>query len=338
VRLAVGYPVAGGEVARQFCETVGEYHEHIEEVYFAAPGTPSGRSPACEDGEIWANLAGLRSLGVKFDLLLNANCYGARAASQELADDVCRTLDTARERCGVDTVTTTSPFVADGLRRNDPELELRASVNMRIGTVQAMEMFADLFDGFYVQRDFNRDLPRLAELRKWTHDRGKKLCILANSGCLAFCPGQTFHDNLVAHEPELQNTPGLRHELLACRRFLSDRNNWRAILAATWIRPEDIPQYEHLADVAKLATRMHHNPRIVIAAYARRRFRGNLLDLLEPGYGDQLRGARVDARALPADWFDRTTSCRRDCDTCGYCRDVLEGALVLPDGPFDGRE
>jgi collagenase-like PrtC family protease len=334
MKLAAGYPVAGGEVAEDFCAAVLEHREHVEEVYFAAPGAASGRAPAVDDGEIWDNLASLRRLGVKLDLLFNANCYGARAVSQQLADEVCRLVDNVGTRCGVDAVTTTSPFLAEVLRGSFPGLELRASVNVRIGTVQGMEMLADLFDGFYAQRDFNRDLSRLAELREWTSARGKKLCLLANSGCLAFCSGQSFHDNLVAHEAQLRGGPGSSHELLTCRRFLAKESNWPAIISATWIRPEDLARYEGLADICKLATRMHRNPTMVIAAYARARHRGNLLDLLEPGHGDRLRGAWIDAGAFPDDWFERTTSCDRNCDACGYCRAVLRSVLVSAGEPL----
>jgi collagenase-like PrtC family protease len=328
VKLAVGYPVAGGEVGLDFCEAVADYRDDVEEVYFATPGAASGRAPAGDDPEIWENLAALRRMGVRLDLLFNANCYGPGAASPALADSLCRAVDDLGERCGVDAVTTTSPFVAETLRENYPGLELRASVNMRIGTTEGMEMLAGLFDGFYAQRDYNRDLGRLAELREWTRARGKKLCLLANSGCLAFCSGQSFHDNLVAHEAELGAAARPVREVLTCRRFLSSRDNWPAILAATWVRPGDLARYEPLADLAKLATRMHRNPRLVIAAYARGRHRGNLLDLLEPGHGDRLGGAWIDAGALPDDWFAVTTSCDRRCEACGYCREVMERVLV----------
>ena len=26
---------------------------------------------------------------------------------------------------------------------------------------------------------------------------------------------------------------------------------------------------------------------------------------------------------FPADWFDRTSACMRDCENCGYCESVL---------------
>jgi len=274
-----------------------------------------------------SDLRDFRAMGVRFDLLLNANCYGAKAISQELARHVCAVVERVAEASGLDAVTTTSPFVASVLGQAFPELELRASVNMRIGTVQGAEYLADLFDGFYVQRDYNRDLRRISAMHDWCEANGKSLSILVNSGCLAFCSAQTFHDNMVAHEAEIAVTPNLTCEFLACRRHLRDRENWASVLAATWVRPEDLHHYEQYCRLAKLATRMHHRPEIVVGAYARRSFSGNLLDLLEPGHGDLFAGHYLDTTAFPEDWFARTTSCTRDCARCGYCDRVLRAVL-----------
>lgn len=332
MKLAVGYPVTGAEdIVEAFVEAIEDNLEHVEEVYFALPGDPSGRTP-CSGGELpAAALTHLRSLGVKLDLLFNANCYGPGAAGAPLANHIRRQVASTVDLGGVDVVTTTSPFIAKVLRDSFPQLERRASVNMRIGTVAGMEMIADLFDGFYVQRDYNRDLKRLARLRDWCIRNGKRLCGLVNSGCLAFCPGQTFHDNLVAHEA---NTPmRLDATLLPCRRHLSDERNLPSVLSATWIRPEDVHHYAPFFDVAKLATRMHAAPERVIRAYAAQRYRGNLLDLLEPGYTRTARGLWLDNAAFPDDWFERTTSCRRECERCGYCASVLERTRAPSRGP-----
>ena len=323
MNLAVGFPAAGGEeTLSAFVLAVEENLSSIEELYFALPGDASGRAPARDDGMMSAVLPHLRSLGLRHDLLFNANCYGADARSGRFAADICCRVESARAAVGVDIVTTTSPFIAQTIRSECPDMELRASVNMRIGTVQGMELVADLFDGFYAQRDYNRDMGRLLELRDWCRRKGKKLCGLANSGCLAFCSGQTFHDNLVAHEGESGAGPAA--EPFTCRRYLKDRHNWPALLAATWIRPEDLGRYEGVFDLAKVASRMHRAPARVIRAYARGRYRGNLLDLLEPGHGDVAPGLWLDNAAFPADWFARSSDCGRNCDSCKYCASVLD--------------
>ena len=325
MKLAVGYPVTPDEeTLGLFVNAVEKHRDAIEEVYFALPGEASGRAPAPADSPIGDILPHLSSMGLRLDLLFNGNCYGPGAASDALADHVRRTIDRARETCPVHIVTTTSPFVAEVLGRHAPDVERRASVNMRIGTIPAMEMQKDLFESFCFQRDYNRDLEQVQRVKTWCVRNDKNLCLLANSGCLAFCSGQTFHDNLVSHEKEMPSgSMNGSADFLTCRRFLKDPDHRAALLSATWIRPEDVEHYDGLADTMKLATRMHNSPDRVIRAYANRRHRGNLLDLLEPGHGDRVPGLWLDNSSFPPDWFQTTTTCRRQCETCSYCDSVF---------------
>ncbi len=338
MRFAVGYQMPDEEGS--FATLVGRYREHIAEVYFPWMAMPSGRSPMTDQrGRIdWRaqeylerDLAEIRQMGVRLDLLLNANCYGHWAVSQYLRHTVESIVEHLVDSLGLDLVTTTSPFIAQAIRDAFPKVEVRASVNMRIGTIKGMEYLADLFDSFYVQREYNRDLGVVQRLKAWADQHGKQLYLLANSGCLSFCSGQTFHDNLVAHETDVSETVNVEEWAgTTCRRYLSQRERWVSLLQGSWIRPEDIERYEGLVSVMKLATRMHANPMLVVHAYASGRFTGNLLDLLEPGFGPLLAPYVIDNARFPADWFSRTTACDKRCDRCGYCAAVLEQALVGP--------
>ena len=80
--------------------------------------------------------------------------------------------------------------------------------------------------------------------------------------------------------------------------------------------------------MVKLATRMHARPRTVIDAYVNRSYRGNLLDLMEPGFGPALAPCIIANERFPADWFERTSTCNHRCHACDYCRTVLEQVLV----------
>jgi collagenase-like PrtC family protease len=337
IRFAVGYQLAEGD-EEPFVEIVRDYRDRIAEVYFPWEAMPSGRAALSERRgyvdwsareRLEAELVEIKRMGVKLDLLFNAACYGRDAVSEYLRNQVASVLDRLEQVAGgVDIVTTTSPAVARTVGEHSPGVEVRASVNMKIGTVQGMSYVADLFDSFHVQREHNRDLGHLARLKRWAEAHGKRLVMLANSGCLADCSGQAFHDNLVAHEREIDETvniPGFTP--MVCWAYLRDPANWRAILQATWIRPEDLPRYAGLFEVVKLATRMHVRPRMVIDAYARGRYGGNLLDLFEPGHGPALAPNVIDNGAFPDDWFDRVTSCGRVCERCDHCARVLRRVL-----------
>ncbi len=341
MKFSVGYQLAE-EGEEPFGALAASYREHIGEVYFPWGDLPSGRAPLSRrrgytdwtaQQRLEQDLRELRGMGIGLDLLFNANCYGAYAVSQHLENQIVSILDHLGEAVGgVETVTTTSPAVAYVIKRTFPEVEVRASVNMRIGTVEAMQYVATVFDSYHVQRDFNRDLGHLHELRAWADDNGKRLYLLANSGCLRFCSGQSFHDNLVAHESEIDET--LKIEGYAphvCWNHLRDASHRAVVLQATWVRPEDLHHYDALFPIVKLATRMHARPRAVLQAYSRRRYRGNLLDLFEPGFAPAFAPDIIDNDRFPADWFERTSQCDRRCHRCGYCAEVLATVLVRMD-------
>ena len=310
-------------------------HPDVKEVYFPWIDEPSGRpklgyeeedDPAELEAALQRDLTRLKQSGVRLDLLLNANCYGAEAMSKALEARIGGIVEKlASWGCRPEVCTTASPFVARTLKAVAPDIEVRASVNMRLTTLQAFRYLAPLFDSYYLGRDVQRSLTTVRRFSEWCRANGKKLCVLANSGCLRNCPWQTFHDNLIAHSDaamKVANVQGWSPHL--CWTLYKDRKNFPEILKSTWIRPEDLYRYEGLVNVVKLATRQHANPDMVISAYERGSFEGNLLDLFEPGFSPAFFPEFIDNMAFPSDWFDRTSTCERACTECGYCDKVLE--------------
>jgi len=341
MKFAVGYqlPEPGEE---PFVEMARDYRDAIAEVYFPWADMPSARAALLSrrghtdwtgQRRLEADLVAFREMGLKLDVLFNANCYGRLAISQHLENQVVSVLEhLAAVAGGADVVTTASLTVARTVQRRFPDVEVRASVNMRIGTVKGMQYVAGLYDAFCVQRELNRDIRALTALRAWADAHGKRLMLLANSGCMAFCSGQVFHDNMVAHEREIDETVNIPDWTPhVCWNYLRDRAHWPAVLQNTWIRPEDLHHYDGLFDVVKLATRMHARPRAVLDAYTRRRCHGNLLDLFEPSFSPALAPHVIDSSRFPDDWFERTSTCGRTCHDCSYCRDVLDRVLVRAD-------
>ena len=50
------------------------------------------------------------------------------------------------------------------------------------------------------------------------------------------------------------------------------------------MRPEDIYKYEPYFESAKLATRVHKNPGLVLSSYISGKYSGDLLQLLDPAH------------------------------------------------------
>lgn len=338
MKFAVGFQLYDvGE--EPFSHIVDTYKEHISEVFFAWQDTPSGRSAVATrhgftdwsaQSRMEEELRAIKAMGIKLDLLFNGNCYGEYALSEKLANSVISVIRHLQNTVGgVEIVTTASPAIAHTVKKHFPNVEVRASVNMKIGTVKGMEYVAHLFDSFHVQREYNRNLPHLKMLKEWADANGKKLILLANSGCFAYCSGQTFHDNMVAHESQICEVQNLKDFMpYVCWGALKKRENWHMLLQNTWIRPEDIHHYEELFDTVKLATRMHSLPGMVIDAYVRRSFFGNTLDLFEPGFSKAIAPYVINNDAFPKDWFTQTSECDKMCHRCGYCKKVFDQVLL----------
>ena len=326
-----------------FSEIVESYKESISELFFAWGDIATGRGPVATrhgytdwsvQGRMEDELRKIKGMGVKLDLLFNGNCYGQYAISEKLSNTVISVIEYLEGiGCGAEIITTASPAIAHTVKKHFPNVEVRASVNMRIGTVKGMAYLADLFDSFHVQREYNRNLPHLMMLKEWADKNGKKLIMLANSGCFAHCSGQTFHDNLVSHESEICEVKNLDDFMpYVCWRALKKRESWHMLLENTWVRPEDIHHYEGIFDTVKLATRMHSLPGMVIDAYVRESFVGNTLDLFEPGFGRAIAPYIISNKDFPENWFTKTSACDKICDRCGYCESVLSQVLINTEG------
>ena len=273
---------------------IRENKEHIYEVYFSWGDFPNGRSNQLENLEYvpWelqdmqrSALQELSSEGIAFNLLFNANCYGKDSQSRAFFHKVGTTIDYVAEHYGLQSVTTTSPLIAKFVHENFKGIEVRASVNMEIGTIQGMEYVADYFDSYYMKRELNRDFNAIKMLHQWCRGNGKQMFLLANSGCLNYCSAHNFHDNLVAHESEIAKMNNAYAFQGICREFLRNENHYQALINNTnFIRPEDMHLYEPYFTAAKLATRVHKNPSMVVNSYVRERYSGNVLELLEPAH------------------------------------------------------
>lgn len=333
MKFSIGYQFFD-EYENRFAESISTLAPHINEVYFPWIDTATCRTSLINDrGEIkWGaqeklekDLALLKKSGIKLNLLLNSNCYGEKSVSIYFQNYICSIIDHIEDIVGsLDWVTTASPFIAKAVKQYFPHVKTRASINMRIGSIDGMEHLSDLFDGFYMQRDYNRNFKKITKLKNWCDLNDKSLHLLANSGCMRFCSAQTFHDNVVAHDLSIAEMANKQDFNAAkCWDFYEkDQNQWK-MLRNTWIRPEDLHHYEGIFDVAKLATRMTNRPLSVVNAYINKLYRGNLLDLLEPNHTSLLKDHYVSNTLFPLDWFEKTSECNKDCTTCKYCESIF---------------
>ena len=220
-------------------------------------------------------------------------------------------------------------MIAKFTKENFEGIDVRASVNMEIGTPEGISYVSNLFDSFYVRREFNRDHAQLMRLRRWCDANGKQMYLLANSGCLNHCSSHVFHDNLVAHEAEIAAMDNGYQFKGVCWDFLSDPANFEQWLQRTnFIRPEDVSLYEGIVPAMKLATRVNLAPSRVLSAYVGHRYRGSVMELLEPNHSGIFYPNYIENANFDGNFGAHVMHCDKNCEACGFCADVMRRACI----------
>ena len=334
-KLAVGhYLTDDPDDPESFAVLAKRFAPRLREVYFPWPGISNGRANACSPGDeerIVADLKYCREHGMKLDFLANAACYGEKACTEEQRlqlTGIIKHLD--EQGLYPEIITTTSPYIAKVFKLNFPDIEVRASVNMRLRNTLALEYLAPVYDSFYICRDVQRDLPTFHTMAAWCRDHGKKLCMLVNSSCLRNCPWQTFHDILISHHfsnafPEMDKL----NLGTVCNRIFEKESKRANFLRCSWIRPEDVHLFEPELETIKLSTRKVSYPFEIVEAYLEESYDGDLLRLTDTFYRLGFRPYRIDNKSFPADWATSGIAgkCAENCVHCGKCEQMLDQVL-----------
>lgn len=321
-----------------FLSSLLSHAKDIREVYFSWGDLPNGRRALSDAQESTLfeqqlrqreDLTRLSRAGISMNLLFNGNCYGRDSQSRAFFHKIGNTVDYIRRAFGLASVTTSSPLIARFVRENFEGIDVRASVNMEIGSPEGASYVAKYFDSLYVKRECNRSFAALRKMKAWCEANGKEMYLLANSGCLNFCSAHTFHDNLVAHEAEIAQMDNGYDFRGVCWEFLDARENKSALLTRTnFIRPEDVPLYEEFTSAMKLATRINRDPVRILESYTRGRYSGGVQALLEPDHSGVLYPRVLENGRLPKDFGKRVATCDKSCATCGYCDRAFEQACT----------
>jgi|LSQX01.3.fsa_nt_gb hypothetical protein len=334
MKFMIGYQLTENQ---DFVSEIIQNKSHIYEVYFSWGKMPNGRNSVLinksftqmeAQERLVDDLKILSKNGIALNLLLNGNCYGRLSLAKSFFQEVGDTIDHIQNRFSLVSITTTSPILARFVKDNFAQLEVRASVNMGIGTIRGMDYVGDVFDGYYMQREYNRDISHITQLKKWCAANRKKLYLLANSGCLNNCSAHVFHDNLVSHETEISQMDNITHFTGICWDYLKNKHRWISLIRDTsYIRPEDIGLYEGLFDAVKLATRVNNNPIRVLKAYINGSYRGAVTELCEPDFSSTLYPFILDNISMDG-FGEHVLRCEKNCENCSYCEHMLEKALI----------
>ncbi|MBO7090428.1 MAG: hypothetical protein J6W23_01495, partial [Victivallales bacterium] len=314
-----------------------QYAGQVTDVYFTLPGDPTyygawGIKGGMEWKALYANflrdLDEIRNMGMSAIVCVDASCYGANFASEELMTHIAEMLRSISEHIRIRAVTTSTFPVAECLRHMNSSLKIRASEGMHLMSVRQLVFTRELFNGYYIGYEGVRDLDEIERMRKWCDDNGKSLHIVPNNACVYRCPYYIYHGNVQSHaqdfmldEDETETPFG---KPAPCERILAKPENKAMLLQGMWIRPEDMRHVSYYFDSMRLATRTNKNLRNTIAAYCEGRWNGNLCDILESMHDHSAAFPVIHNDRFPKGWFKKTSRCGHSCETCHYCQDVLK--------------
>lgn len=140
-----------------------------------------------------------------------------------------------------------------------------------------------------VAHHVNRDFKLLKKMLLYTKGKNVTLRLIANNLCLHMCPYSIMHGTVQGHFScsDSCSRGDIDYCLMKCLSTkIEDMSN---LISSDWIRPEDLCYYEKLCEETdnfnlsiKLVERTKSTKFLtrVVEAYARRQYKGNLLDIL----------------------------------------------------------
>jgi hypothetical protein len=333
-----------------YVDFLSEFQPSLHSVHFSLflENIPDGRhrssiAPAFAD--LPPALA--RLPGPKKYALLNSRFHHPRLYTDKAAlQKIIRALDTLLATTTLHGITIVDFYLLQALSDANPEvcaqLEAVPGVNCMLDSFDKVQACLDAIaetaftppTKLNLDRSLNRNLPELAAISQQCHLRFPKikLTLLANEGCLDYCPFKPAHDAQIAFANTglIANETHAANQELGCIRELGAHP--AKLFKSPFIRPEDLHHYEGMAEVIKLCGRTLSPAFLqrVVRAYAARGYEGNLLDLMDTMEWLAKR-LHVANEKLPAIFWTRLAGCDKNCRACSYCRELLANtATPLP--------
>ncbi|MCP3872348.1 MAG: hypothetical protein GY699_04225 [Desulfobacteraceae bacterium] len=224
--------------------------------------------------------------------------------------------------------------VASTKRKIISQLEAVPGINCMIDSEQKAFSFFEIIEqtGFklpskiVLDRSLNRNIELLKrtarEIKKKRHHL--KIELLANEGCIYHCPFKLTHDSQISFSNTQFATDKnfQTNHAIGCHAYF--HKTPEKFFKSPFIRPEDIEQYDRIADTIKLCGRTIGFNFLFqcIDAYINKTFKGNLLSLMDATHwlSDV---CHIDNKSLDPDFFKILTSCTKDCKKCKICSDLM---------------
>ena len=331
----------------EYVEFLAARAGELDSVHFAPAAIPGpGQPPRPAGPDAGGDLVTLlgRVPGPRRYLLLNSRfCAPEALVDASGLRGLVRTMRLYVEAGVLDGIVYSDHYLLQRLADLAPDLagvlEAVPSVNCMLNSFARIEAQLSWIRGtgfrpparIVLDRSLNRDLDRLAGVARQCRHRwpDMKIGVLANEGCLHYCPYRFSHDaySSLARLQGQDHTDTLNREL-GCLRILEEQPH--RILQSPFIRPEDLELYLCHVDTVQLCGRSRGVPFLtrLLTAYIDRHFDGNLLDLLDSAHS-LARRIHIDNSALSFDFASMLSGCDNRCDRCGFCLELF-GSISCP--------
>lgn len=319
----------------------------IREVFLSGPQEHSGSGRIAHNGNVEQfsrAVDKIHSAGFRVNLVMNSTCGGIGDYSDQYADYLRSYVVFATEELGIEAMTIANPYLMSIVHECAPGIEISASVLGDIDCVERARAFERLGASVLTPDvSINRDLAMLERIKNETNLEMK---LMVNEGCLHKCPYRKYHFNAMSHISANAANLGrgvsieqfkAQVDMVAGATFFSMcggdlERDPSQILKSGWIRPEDAESYGNISTFFKVSGRTRPTHVIVrmVRAYMERSWEGDLLDIMDSSLRmhSMTTGARLDNALLgEAGFFERVTSCKRDCPRCGFCDNLAKRAI-----------
>jgi len=319
-------------------------------------GRPSFTLPFVDKRRVKEYIFKVHQYGLKFNYLLNAVCLGNiewSVAGQKRIRGFLDWLTAIR----VDAVTVSIPYLLELIKKRYPHFETKVSVCAAVCDPLQAKYWEDMGADTITLSPWavNRSFKTLREIRQAVRC---KLQVYANTRCLSGCPSVQYHYSSHSHSSRMNDRESIINYCRFSCNYLILKQPWR-LIAACWIRPEDLPHYEKAGiNSVKLSDRSMRTEQIqrIVEAYTMEKYGGNLMDLLYIIPAKKLAiGKRRNINVprlnklldqMPVNdptfldngklegflnFFIEGKCSRINCGGCGYCRDIANKVLYVPD-------
>jgi len=270
----------------EFLKNIARYP--VDEVYGKLPrdivggGRASYTTGTASMSQLASHVKTAHKNGIAFNYLLNAVCMGNREWSKHGMNEIRKLLDDLGH-IGVDSITVSTPYLAEVIKKHYPGFGLKIGIFANIDTPTRARFWENLGADTLVLESFsiNRRFSLLKAIRESV---SCGLQLIANFSCLPNCPMQIYHMTGIAHgSNSADKNPFIDYCVLKCTSFTLE--NPCLLVKSNWIRPEDIDFYESLGFHSfKLLERNAPSDLMLkrVQAYSDKVSPDNLLELIQP--------------------------------------------------------